>query len=83
MENMSGYEAFKSILTLYGFYTIMPVAVKQGKIDFKYPENKVHGTNMGPIWGRQGPVVPHVGPMNFAIWVSMPMAVNQTTVHVR
>ena len=24
---------------------------------------------MGPIWGQQGPGEPHVGPMNFAIWV--------------
>ena len=24
---------------------------------------------MGPIWGRQDPGGPHVGPMNFAIWV--------------
>ena len=27
-----------------------------------------HGANMGPIWGRQDPGGPHVGPMNFAIW---------------
>ena len=33
------------------------------------PDSKVHGTNMGPIWGRQDPGGPHVGPMNFAIWV--------------
>ena len=26
------------------------------------------GANMGPIWGRQDPGGPHVGPMNFAIW---------------
>ena len=31
------------------------------------PESKVHGANMGPIWGRQDPDWPHVGPMNFAI----------------
>ena len=24
---------------------------------------------MGPIWGRQDPGGPHLGPMNFAIWV--------------
>ena len=30
--------------------------------------SKVHGANMGPIWGRQSPGGPHVGPMNFAIW---------------
>ena len=32
------------------------------------PDSKVHGTNMGPIWGRQDPGGPHVSPMNFAIW---------------
>ena len=32
------------------------------------PDNKVHGTNMGPIWGREDPGGSHVGPMNFAIW---------------
>ena len=24
---------------------------------------------MGPIWGRQDPGGPHVGPTNFTIWV--------------
>ena len=33
------------------------------------PDNKIHGVNMGPIWGRQDPGGPHVGPMNFEIWV--------------
>ena len=23
---------------------------------------------MGPVWGRQDPGVPHVGPMNLVIW---------------
>ena len=32
------------------------------------PDNKVHGANMGPIWDRQDPGGPHVGPMNLAIW---------------
>ena len=32
-------------------------------------DSKVHGANMGPIWGRQDPGGPHVGPMDFAIWV--------------
>ena len=32
------------------------------------PDSKVHGTNMGPIRGRQNPCWPHVGPMIFAIW---------------
>ena len=34
-----------------------------------FPDSKVHGANMGPILGRQDPDGPHVGPMNFAIWV--------------
>ena len=34
------------------------------------PDSKVHGANMGPIWGRQDPGGPQVGPMNFAIgWI--------------
>ena len=32
------------------------------------PNSKVHGATMGPIWGRQDPGGPHVGPMNFAVW---------------
>ena len=34
------------------------------------PDSKVHGANMGPIWGQQDPGGPHVGPMNLAIWVA-------------
>ena len=34
-----------------------------------YPDSKFHGANMGPIWGRQDPVGPHVGSMNLYIWV--------------
>ena len=33
------------------------------------PDSKVPGANMWPIWGRQDPGGPHVGPMNFTIWV--------------
>ena len=32
------------------------------------PNIKVHGAKMGPIWGRQDPGGPRVGPMNFAVW---------------
>ena len=32
------------------------------------PDSKIHGTRMGPIWGRQDPGGPYVGPMNLAIW---------------
>ena len=35
---------------------------------YSSPDSKVHGAIMGPIWGRQDPGGPHVGPINFAIW---------------
>ena len=28
---------------------------------------------MGPIWGRQDPDGPHVGPMNFVFWDVIPL----------
>ena len=31
---------------------------------------------MGPIWGRQDPGGPHVGPMNFALWGGNTMVIN-------
>ena len=31
-------------------------------------DSKFHGATMGPIWGRQDPGGPHVGPVNFVIW---------------
>ena len=34
-----------------------------------YPDSKVCGANMGPVWGRQDPGGPHVGRMNIIIWV--------------
>ena len=37
-------------------------------IERDIPDSRIHGANMGPIWGRQDPGGPHVGPMNFAIW---------------
>ena len=41
-----------------------------------FPNSKVHGANMGPIWGRQDPGGPHVGPMNLAISVSLTMSIS-------
>ena len=32
------------------------------------PDSKVHGANMGSIWGRQDRGGPYDGPMTFAIW---------------
>ena len=34
-----------------------------------YPDSKVPGANMGPIWVLSAPDGPHVGPMNLAIRV--------------
>ena len=42
--------------------------INWGYIQIYRPDSKVLGTNVGPIWGRQDPGGPHVGPMNFAIW---------------
>ena len=36
-----------------------------------HPDSKVHGANMGSIWGRQDPGGPHVGHRNLAIWASI------------
>ena len=49
-------------------------AHKDSAIQKALPDSKVHGANMEPtgIWGRQDPGGPHVGPMSFAFWVTMP-----------
>ena len=36
-----------------------------------FPDSKVHGANMGPIWVLSAPDGPHVGPMNLAIRVDI------------
>ena len=33
-----------------------------------YPDNKIHGANMGPTWVLSAPGGAHVGLMNLAIW---------------
>ena len=45
------------------YFALQPITI----ID--YPDSKIHGANLGPIWGRKDPGGAHVGPMNFAIWV--------------
>ena len=35
----------------------------------KYPDNKIHGANMGPTWVLLAPGGPHVGPINLVIRV--------------
>ena len=45
--------------------------ILHGRYTENTPDSKVHGANMGPIWDRQDPSGPHVGPMNLAIWDRM------------
>ena len=52
---------------VYAQYTTR--AMHTLRVSFAFPDSKVHGANMGPIWGRQDPGGPHVGPMNFGICV--------------
>ena len=51
-----------------GITPCMGSAKERRRILRNAPDSKVHGANMGPIWGRQDPGGPHVGTMNFAIW---------------
>ena len=39
------------------------------KLRHTFPDNKVHGANMGPTWVLSAPDGPHVGPMELAIRV--------------
>ena len=48
---------------------------------YDIPDSKVHGANMGPIWGRQDPGGPHAGPMNFAIWDPNILCIYNYTCH--
>ena len=48
-----------------------------GYIWLKQPsDSKVHGANMRPIWGRQDPGGPHVGPISLAIWAHVVAALS-------
>ena len=49
------------------FQHLDPFSQKGSGNVWNNPDSKVHATNMGPIWGRQDPGGPHVGPMNLAI----------------
>ena len=60
------------VMYIFILYTLHKVKGTEANIPTSvdiHPESKVHGANMGPIWGRQDPGGPHVGPMTFAIWV--------------
>ena len=60
-------EAAASVLCVYSLLSTQGT-FNPGRIcDLVTPDSKVHGTKMGPTWGRHDPGVPHVGPMNLAI----------------
>ena len=68
-------------------YTIRKVSVtsisfynKQsaGSQTASFPDSKVYGANMEPIWDRQDPGGPHVGPMSLVIWVCSISLVQQS-----
>ena len=63
--SVSLLQYYHSFGSLIGIWMVLPKLCV-------YPDSKVHGTNMGPRWGRQDPGGPHVGPMNFANCVSSP-----------
>ena len=45
-------------------WTVLMCALENAAMLLIYfPDCKVHGANMGPIWGQQNPGGPHVGPM--------------------
>ena len=46
----------------------LPFMSKVPSIMYIIPDNKVHGANMGPIWGLQGSGGPHAGRMNLAMY---------------
>ena len=45
-----------------------------------YLDSNVHGANIGPIWDRQDPGGPHVGPMNLIIRVGL--SPSPTDIHI-
>ena len=61
-----GWSSDHKIITILGTQFSVTVSYRQLSV---YPDSKVHGANMGPIWGRQDPGGSHVGPMDFAICV--------------
>ena len=74
-EYQSGIQSAVSYWMSQGKYTesyiLSPKTIcLQAALVFQFnPDSKVHGANMGSIWGRQDPGEPHVGPINFVIHV--------------
>ena len=68
---INDYQWLKPLLKrILSFLCLLPFGICQCR---RHPDSKVHGDNMGPIWGWQDPGRPHVGHMNFAIWAGLRM----------
>ena len=59
----------------YGVAHLCPQTIHTSDIS---PDSKIYGANMGPTWGRQDPGGPHIGHMNFAIWVVLLLDMKKT-----
>ena len=73
-ENLPRSNCFLRSLELGGIschpHALLLTILIRGWLGLPFSDSKIHGANMGPIWGRQDPGGPHVGPMNLAIWVA-------------
>ena len=65
----SWYEYILCGLALYDVVIIEEQDLAWQTTTYMYlnPDSKVHAANMGPIWGRQEPGGPHIGPIDIAI----------------
>ena len=68
MENYFEMKTEYLILLVWRLNTTI-ISQQSQQLQINYTDSTVHGTNMGPIWGRQDPGGAHVSLMNFAIWV--------------
>ena len=67
--NIVGLFYWQRLTEIRGLNKCSVLLVYLSEADRKYPNSKIHGANMGPVWGRHDPGGSHVGPMNFGIWV--------------
>ena len=59
----------KNAITISGQMVFNPISVRE--ISQNFPDSKVHGAHMRPTWVLSAQGGPHVGPIEFAIWVDI------------
>ena len=64
-------------LTSIGYGEVQ-VAIRHSTLQYS-PESKVHGSSMGPTWGRQDPGGLHMGRINLVIWEGIRPEFNLTS----